>query len=288
MREIILHLGAPKAGSTFLQRAMLQNHARFATAGIAYPGGGGAHPGNAGEIAALDPDRFAALFAAAPRVVLSHEDLFALAPRGRALAQLARAQGVTVRLVCFLRPWSAFCFGDVSQHLKQHVERYIATRNPFDGLTVEDMAARRAASVDAATFLLRWVRLFPDAPLTLASHAAIPATMERLLGHPGLDWQVPRHLTNPSLRIADCEAIAALIRDGSPAAEVQSALREAHYRTDAPDPGRTPERIARIEALFAKHNRRLLDIWGFDNRLPADQTRPRIAASHRPASCATV
>lgn len=288
MRDILLHIGAPKAGSTFLQRALAQNRDRLAAAGIAYPGAGGAHPGNAAGLSGLNADGFARLFAEAPRIVLSHEDLFGRAGDARGLALQARAEGVRVRVVCFLRPWSAFCFGDVSQHLKQHLDRYLAARNPFDGLSVEEMAARRAERLDPALLLLRWSRLFPETGLTLAAHNAIPATMERLLGHPGLDWSVPRHLSNPSLRIADCEAIAGMIRRGAGEGEVRAAMRAALQRTDAPDPGRTPERIARIEAMFAAHNRALLDIWGFDNRLPEDQIRPIPAASHRPASCAAV
>jgi hypothetical protein len=287
-REIILHIGMPKAGSTFLQRAMARNGARLSAAGIAYPPGPDTHPGNAGNLAHLEAGPFDALFAAASRVVLSHEDLFALPGKGRALARLAGDAGVLVSVVAFLRPFSAFCFGDVSQHLKQHVERYLADGRAFDGMTVEGMAARRAATLDPAGCLLRWVRLFPGRPLTLARHDAIPATMERLLGHPGLDWTVPRHLANPSLRLADCEAIAAMIAAGQPAGEVRAALRDALHRTDAPDPARTAERIAAIEALFADHNRALMDIWGFDNRLPAAQSRPASAASHRPASCARV
>ena len=59
-RRIILHFGAPKAGSTFLQRVLLQNTDRLAAAGVAYPHDGSGHPGNAEAIAArrsLDRDQ---------------------------------------------------------------------------------------------------------------------------------------------------------------------------------------------------------------------------------------
>ncbi len=287
-REILLHIGAPKAGSTYLQRVLAQNRSRLAASGIAYPGGKGDHPGNARNLRALDHARFEALFTDAPRVVLSHEDLFALDGEGRALAQLARDAGVPVRVLCFLRPWSDFCFADLSQHLKQHLERYILTRRPFDGLSLEEMAARRAQRLDPAGYLLRWVRLFPRVPLVLAAHGGIRATVERLLGQPGLDWSVPRHLANPSLRVEDCEAIAAMIRDGHPAETIRDAMREALRCTDLPDAGRGPARAEAIEALFAEQNRALLDIWGFDNRLAAGHRRPAAAASQSSASCAMV
>jgi hypothetical protein len=287
-REIILHIGMPKAGSTFLQQALRQNRGRLAAAGAAYPPGPDSHPGNAGNLAELEAEGFDAIFAEAPRIVLSHEDLFALPGKARALARLASDAGVPVRVVAFLRPFSAFCFGDVSQHLKQHLDRYIASGQAFDGRSVEEMAARRAATLDPAGVLLKWVRLFPAQTLVLAPHSAIPATMERLLGHPGLDWTVPRHMANPSLRLSDCEAIAAMIAAGHRPAAIRAALGEALHRTDAPDAARTPERIARIEALFAAHNQALLDIWGYDNRLPGPQSRPASAVSHSPASCTAV
>jgi hypothetical protein len=266
-RSILLHIGAPKAGSTFLQRALAQNRDRLAAAGISYPAGEGNHPGNARGIGAMADDGFAAWFTAADRVVLSHEDLFALEQEAVPLAAWCRRNRVTLQKLVFLRPWSDFCFGDYSQHMKQHFDRYLASRNPFDGLSFAEMAARRAARVDPAEFFLRWARVVPQPPLVLAPHHAIPATVERLLGLGGLDWEVPRHLTNPSLRIADVEALAEMMRDPAVAEdEIRAEYRAAHHRTADPDPGRSAERVAMVERLFAPHNRAVLDIWGYDNR----------------------
>ncbi|HSF64113.1 MAG TPA: hypothetical protein VLA78_06980, partial [Paracoccaceae bacterium] len=212
-RRILLHFGAPKAGSTFLQRVMLKNRDRLRACGIAYPHPGHGHPGNAARIADLDAGTFAALFAeGADTVVLSHEGIFATELEARPLARLARDAGVTVQRVVFLRPWSEFVFGDYSQHMKQHFDRYVATRTPYDGLRLEQIALRRAVEVDPVAVLMRWSRVIPSPRLVLASHRAIPATMERLLGAPGLDWTVPLAEANPSLRVCDCDALARLIR----------------------------------------------------------------------------
>jgi hypothetical protein len=267
-RSILLHTGAPKAGSTFLQRVLLQNRDRLAAAGIAYPHPGPGHPGNAGELRGMDAEGFAALFAGgAGRVILSHEDLFATEREAEPLARLARAEGVEVQRLVFLRPWSAFCIGDYSQHLKQHFDRYLAARAPFDGRSLDEMAARRAAQVDPVAIFRRWDRVIPHPPLILAPHTAIRATIERLTGVCDLDWAVPRHLTNPSLRLCDIEAVAALMRDPAvPPEAVKRAFLDAFAQVDEPDSARTPALIARIEALFAPHNRALLEHYGYDNR----------------------
>lgn len=267
-RRIILHVGAPKAGSTYLQRVLLRNRDRLRACAIAYPHPGHGHPGNAARIADLDATTFAALFQdGADTVILSHESLFATELEGRALARLARDAGVTVQRLVFLRPWSEFVFGDYSQHMKQHFDRYVASRSPYDGLCLEQIALRRAAEVDPPAFLMRWARVIPSPRLVLASHRDIPATVERLLGGPGLDWSLPLAEANPSLRVCDCEALARLIRRRSvPEDRLHEALREAYARAGQPDPGRTPDRRRWIDGLFAAADRDLRAIYGFDNR----------------------
>ena len=269
-RRIILHFGAPKAGSTFLQRVLLQNTDRLAAVGVAYPHDGSGHPGNAEAISRLTRTGFEALFASgAATVILSHEYLFAKVDDARKLAKLAAAANVVIQKLVFLRPWSEFCCGDFSQHLKQNFEVYLAARRAYGGKSLEDMAQGRAAELDPANYFVHWSRAIPLPALTIASHRAIPATVEGMLGGPGLNWVLPRHMANPSLRLTDCEAIAAMIDDPSvPADQVREAFQTAHHHTADPDPARSPERMARIEAMFARHNDALRDIYQFDNRLP--------------------
>lgn len=270
-RSILLHVGAPKAGSTFLQRVLGQNRDRLAAAGIAYPPPAADHPGNAGDLARIDAEGFEALFqGGADRVILSHEDLFAREREATALVRLAGEQGVTVQRLLFLRPWGAFCLGDYSQHMKQNFDRYLAARKPFDGRSLHEMAERRARQVDPVAILSRWDAMLPEPRVIIAPHTAIRATIEALTGLRDLDWQVPRHLTNPSLRLTDLEEVAALMRDTSvPADRVTEAYLAAFHRTDDPDPLRTPDLLARLEALFDRQNRDLLDIYGYDNRAGA-------------------
>jgi hypothetical protein len=266
-RTVLLHIGAPKSGSTFLQRALIAGQDRLRARGIDYPHPGTGHPGNAGGLGAFTAEAFDALFGdGVHTVILSHEDLFATEREAMPLAHWARDAGVAVRRLCFLRPWSEFCVGDFSQTLKQNLETFLERRRAFDGLTFEQLATRRAQKVDAAAIFLRWARVMPLPPLTLAPHHAIAETVEGLLGGPGLDWQVPRHLANPSLRLTDAEALAAMIDDPAvPPEDVRAAYHAALARAGEPDPARSADRMARIEAMFAPQNRALMALYGFDN-----------------------
>lgn len=269
-RNIVLHIGAPKAGSTFLQRVMLRNRDRLGAYRIVYPHGVQNHPGNAGDLRVLDEPTFARLFEGGARtVVLSHEDLFARPADGRALSRLVRQARLRLRVICFLRPWSEFCAGDFSQHLKQHFDRYLTERRAFGGLDFEGMAAKRAREMNPAGFLSGWDALASE-PVILASHRNIPEVVEQTLGVAGLDWTIPRHLSNPSLRLTDCEAIAAMMEDHAiPNETIRRAFREAHHHTADPDPARSPDRMAAIEAMFAGQNAALLAARGYDNRAVA-------------------
>lgn len=280
-RRIVLHVGSPKCGSTFLQQVMLGNAGALAAHGIAYPHSGGSHPGNAADIADLTAADVAALFAPGIHtIVLSHEDLYSLAKRGDALSKIARETGTQVQLVAFLRPFSEFVFGDYSQFMKQFFERFLKTRNPYDGRDFDAFAARRVETLRPAQFLRNWQSRFPETPLVLESHRRIRPVMEGLLGtEVPIDWDVPRARTNPSLRMEDCDRLAAAMRDPMvPAAAIRKMFKAAFSQVEEPDAGRTAARTARIEALFAAQNDALLRDFGFDNRLPP-ATEAREAAS---------
>jgi hypothetical protein len=93
--------------------------------------------------------------------------------------------------------------------------------------------------------------------------------MEGLLGTGEIDWNLPADQANPSLRAEDCDRLARMIREGTqPAEEIRKEFAAAFHRTGSPDRGRSPQRIALVEAAFADCNKGLLEGFGFDNRLP--------------------
>jgi len=268
-RKILLHVGLHKCGSTYLQAAMLRNRKALATAGVAYPHDRTeSHPGNAAGIERAGVARLEALFGPHERLLLSHEDLITSGQRAAPFAEATRAMGVEVWIVAFIRPFSEYIFGDYSQQMKQNFRAFTATHQPYNGLSFERFAAERGRQVNPRGWLGNWQKVVPHAQLTLASHRAIRDTVEPFLNGAKVDWTVPRDMTNPSLRMQDCDALARMITDpASDEKSVLAAVRRALHETGKEDAGRTPERIAWIEAIFERQNAALMEVFGYDNRL---------------------
>ena len=272
-KRIILHVGSPKCGSTFLQQALLQSADALRGAGISYPHDGSSHPGNGKAVETCDAAWLAELFPPEiDTVVLSHEDLFSVAARAdEGFADLTRAMGIEVQLLVFLRPFSEFVYGDYSQFMKQNFATWLEDGTPYNGMDFEAFTKRRVGNLRAAEFLTNWQRRFPDTPIRIASHRAIRATIEDLLGTDApINWEVPRHHTNPSLRMADCEALAAGLADPNRDKEALKAQFKAAFAAmGTDDPGRTPDRTAWLEAQFQGRREELIKAFGYDNGLDA-------------------
>ena len=270
-RRILLHIGSPKCGSTYLQQVMLKNDRLLAANGVRYPHDGSRHPGNAAEIDKLSAAQLEGFFKDDTHtVILSHEDLFAVAGRGKTLADLAGQAGIEVQVLAFLRPFSEFIFGDYSQFMKQHFDVWLKNRKPYGGRGFEQFAVDRCRNLSPVGYFKAWNRLFPEPGLILASHRDIRKVIEAQIGAlEGMVWEVPRDSTNPSLRMEDCDRLAAGLADpDAPAGALREAFRQAFTLPGEPDAGKTAERRAWIEALFARQNEELLKEFGFDNRIP--------------------
>lgn len=275
MRKIILHIGSPKCGSTYLQQVMLRNTTSLAAHKVRYPHDGFGHPGNAADLATITRAQLEEDFSGDTETVFySHEDLYAMPKRGDALSALAAEMEISVQVIAFIRPFSEFVFGDYSQFMKQHFDTYLKTRNPYDGKTLEEFAERRIQHLTPAAYLANWSKRFPGTKLILESHRNIRPVLENLLGAEAIaEWTVPSTQVNRSLRIEDCERIAqAMTRSGVSDARLHDMLREAFKNTDLPDAGRSRERTLWLEAQFDRQNNALMERFGFNNRLapPAD------------------
>ncbi|SLN56848.1 hypothetical protein ROJ8625_02840 [Roseivivax jejudonensis] len=271
-RRIVLHIGSPKCGSTYLQRVMLKNASVLTEHGVRYPDPGDGHPGNAGALPEVSRAEIDGWFAdGVETVVLSHEDLFSKARTAQRLMKIAGKTGTEVQVIAFLRPFSDFLFGDYSQFMKQHFPRYLASRNPYDGRSFRDLIVRRVDKLNAARFLTNWQRIAGDAPIRVAGHREIKPVVEELIGALPLDWSVERHETNPSLRMEDCDRIAAALRRPHvPNSVIEQMYHAAFFKVDRPDSGRNAARRAVIEEMFAEENAQILEAFGYDNRLKPD------------------
>lgn len=268
-KRILLHVGSPKCGSTYLQQVMAHNGESLRAAGVSYPKPEGTHPGNAAGLAELDAATVLGWFTPGIHtVVLSHEDLFSMPKKGDALHAIAAAAGISVQVIMFLRPFSEFMFSDYSQFMKQHFETYLKTREPYNGMTFRDFTIRRASTMKPAMYARNWGARFPETKLILASHREIRTVIEGLIGPEAVaSWEVHGSLTNPSLRMEDCDRIAEAMRNPKISdGEIRDLLRAAFHKTAERDGGKSPERIAFAEEQFAPQNEVLLSEFGFDNR----------------------
>jgi len=271
-KKIIVHIGAPKCGSTFLQRALLKNRDRLTAAGISYPHDGGGHPGNAPTLAPITAARMLADMGANHTLIYSHEDLLVDWVNARSFLAAADAVDMDVQIVAFLRPFSQLIFGTYSQVLKQSFDTFLTERQAYEGRNFEDFALHIHQRFRFELFLLSWRRQLSDTPLILDPHTDIRATFEAMLNRPDLDWNVHPHLTNLSLRVEDCEAIASAINDQTCSPEdVRALFLAAHHNSGLPDKGRSAERINMIETLFAPSSEILKDKLGYfgSNSAPA-------------------
>jgi hypothetical protein len=271
-KRIILHIGAPKCGSTYLQRVMLKNQALLLKAGIFYPhvNDGRTHAGNAGRIHVyVEEGRVSQHFeSGASTVFLSHEDLFERPERGEILAQWASENNVQLDIIAFLRPYSQMIFGAYSQFMKEHFDRYIENREPYDGMNFEEFGRDRFRKVNVALAIRRWFDIARSGTIALYYYRQIREVMRNHIGPVAeqMDWSLDANLSNPSLKIADCDRIAAAIRD--PAIDentIRSMFRAAFENAQGDDPGKTPERIRMLEELHAVRNRIIKQDYGYDN-----------------------
>lgn len=267
-RHILLHIGMPKCGSTYLQRVFLQNRETLAQAGFHYPheDPDNGHPGNGAGIPELHAADLEALFDGHRHLILSHEDLFAQGARAEAFASAVQELGAEVQILAFIRPFSEFVFGDYSQNMKQNFGHFVETRVPYQGRNFEQFTVDRARTLNPVMRFRGWTNRLADAQFHLYSHRMIRPALTELLDLPELNWSVPRYKSNPSLRMEDCDRLAEMIRDPEIAStDIAEERRQAFRRAGEPDPGRSPERVAWIEAIFSRQNEDLMQVYGYDN-----------------------
>ncbi|MGB0798420.1 MAG: hypothetical protein ACPGRD_03775 [Planktomarina sp.] len=260
-RRIILHIGAPKCGSTYLQRVMLKNQRHLRAEGINYPHKGVGHPGNGVDIDQLTTPWIIGAFQNAHTVVVSHETLFALPTMGIRLRNLCRNHDIELQIVAFFRRFSDVLFADYSQTLKQGFNDFCQAGQAFDGLDFLGFAKGRLAKVAPDLFLRDWQSHTPTTRLILARHTEIRQTLERLLDIKTLDWSLPKWRANPSLRMCDCVEITRTINKGD-IDRAEGQYRDAFANAQLPDTGRTTARAQYVETLFAPRRMALARDFG--------------------------
>ncbi|MFQ6553783.1 glycosyl transferase family 1 [Aestuariibius insulae] len=261
-KKILLHIGAPKCGSTYLQNVLLQNRDALAKAGICYPHNDPIHPGNAADIGSVSEAQLQEM-TQGQLAILSHEALFSNLGAADPFIDLVQEKGIPVDILVFIRPLSEIVFADYSQYLKENFDRWLKTRNPFGGQSFQAFVKQRRAVIRPTKFVDKWQSRFPDRPITPRLRGDIRETLEALLPPVPLDWTVPPEKTNPSLRMIDCERICEAMRDPANSDEdIVALFKEAHRAVFEPDPGKTPERLAIIDKAMRAESDRFYDRFG--------------------------
>ncbi|WP_138472649.1 hypothetical protein [Poseidonocella sp. HB161398] len=263
-RHLILHVGSPKCGSTYLQRVMVANRARLAEEGIVYPDPGTSHPGNGLRLLDITGEGMDGMFGNAHTVILSHEDLISMGPRMGHLPEACAAAQAAMTVLVFLRPFSEFIYGDYSQYMKQNFDRYLEEGRAYEGQSFEEFAVTRRSQVTPLAWLKAWQKTTPT-PLRIAQHRQIRTTLEDLAGKVPIQWEVETSRANPSLRVADCEDIAHAIAGGLPRSKIRDMFKLAFTKTGLSDHGKTMERTKWLEALFKVQNDNIREVFQFEN-----------------------
>ncbi|MEM6896580.1 MAG: hypothetical protein AAF576_04335 [Pseudomonadota bacterium] len=236
MTRIIVHIGAPKCGSTYLQRVLLRGRAALRDQGVDYPHGGQSHPGNGEMIYSLTRPWCTERFASAHTLLFSHELLFAMAGKARRLAAIAQCLQATVDLLCLLRPFDEQLFGDYSQNVKQALAE--GTTQDLSERSYRQFVWARQKQIRPAEFLDEWQAVLPMATIHAHHHSDLRRAVETLCpATRTLDWRVPAWRSNRSLPMEACENLL--------------AGRAGTTARAGKDAGRTDQRRAWTRAVFA-------------------------------------
>lgn len=268
-KKIILHVGAPKCGSTFLQQVMLNNRELLLHAGIYYPHAddGRDHPGNADQLhRQFEEGVIAKHFDTGVNTVfLSHEDLFERPRWASALSEWIRKENIELSVIAFLRPYSEIIFGAYSQKMKENFQNFLQKRQAYDGKTLEQFGVQIFNNVNHALACRQWNDLCHPGSLHLHNYRHIKFVLESHIGIiPGMDWGIDKSLRNISLRVSDCDEIASAINDPSfSERHIRTLLEEAYKNSGAHDAGRSEQRAANLERLHSERTAEICENFGF-------------------------
>lgn len=146
---------------------------------------------------------------------------------------------------------------------------YIAKRLPYEGRSFEQFTLDRFRSINYFLALKKWSEHFPKNPMIIARHKDIRLTIQKNIGcEINLNWELKHSLSNPSLRMEDCDRIAAAMTDASVSKDqIREMFQDSFSSVKKTDMGKTIERRAWIEAIYEPLTTAILKKFGFDNRL---------------------
>lgn len=263
---MILHIGAPKCGSSFLQHAMLQNDKLLRKCSILYPQLDPAHPGTTSFLNDISSEMLEEWFSQADTLFFSHENWMARAPTcADKFLERIKPFDVKIEVIVFLRPFHEFSYADISQSFKQDFTTYLKTRTPLKGLSFEEHAQKRANDIRVWEFLEDWANFVGVENISVHSSKHIQQVVERILDLNVLNWEIPVTKVNKSLRISDCDRLVEMLQDETCSdEEIIAFFQSAYLNIGLHDEGRTPTRTKLFQALFERHYTYLRERFNFE------------------------
>lgn len=193
-KTLFLHIGAPKCGSTYIQRTALKNQKHMRDHGVNYPHLSLGHPGNAGAIDQVTTPWVQQNIANFDALYLSHEDLFAKATSARKLRNITQELAMDVHIICVIRPLTSWLCSDFSQSIRQAKWKKCLSPTSFTSFV-----EHRKHSLKPAQFIHEWQSIFADSQMHLIPLTQIPERYSQLhTAFTDVDWSIPQWRRNPS------------------------------------------------------------------------------------------
>lgn len=241
--EAVMHIGAPKCGSTYIQRVLKKNEDELLKRGWSAPFLGLKHPGTDLDFLQSTTEELEKIKQEVGSLVVSHERLFSPHPDVEGFLKRISKVFDKLTVICFVRPIEEIVYGDYSQRMKKNLEEFFETRNPYGG-TFEEYVEDLSKKPGIGRNIRRWHRIAGDS-FDLRLTSDINSFWQGKLGG-ALDTEIPGHLANISLAVSDCDEIADRIRnDQDVTLEDLREMRRhaaAKAKSSKDDKGRTAER----------------------------------------------
>ena len=262
MTRIIFHIGAPKCGSTFIQRVLLNNRAKLSKQGVLYPHSGDDHPGNGDVFKRVSPLWFQGKAAKFHTIIFSHEDFFATAGRHAKKIKDLRTQKFAPVAIAFLRRFDEQIFADLSQTLKQASLQTVPHRIDRVPQNFTQFTRSRYRKYQFHQYLKEWSNIMPN--LHVESKDNVQDSLCKLCPDVrDIQWQLPKWRANPSISLTQSERIMECIRSSN-VEQARSALNESASMRSGFDPSRTRQRKKWIGSLFHDQIQKIKTDYGLD------------------------
>lgn len=249
--KYVIHIGAPKCGSTYLQTLLRDNESLLAENDWVLPGLDQKHPGTSLGILESYKDVLNDAIVCNKSAVVSHEGLFGSALKAKAMLEYARSNFDEVVVIAFVRPIEDIVFSSYSQLLKtSYKEHWMQDGSSLTGF--DDFARQYKEKPGMDLALNRWSKLTDNINIQVHQHTTIRDVFKEILQLDLAD-RVKLSKANKSFRVCDCEETVARLQNDKLSWEEAIKIWKRNARSaEKPDAGKTKLRKSEIRNSMHK------------------------------------